>query len=991
MKKYLLVLSAFFSVFNMVAQVNELKSAADVSEDLFSKRPAIRKVDPIPFVNPFIGTGGHGHTFPGPVLPFGMVQVGPDTRPEGWDGCGGYHYSDSIIYGFSHTHLSGVGVPDYADVLLVPQQGNLKTSPAYRTKNGFGATFKHANEKATPGFYSVSLNNGINVRLTATKRCALHEYTFTSDNEKKFVLIDLSYRDQVIASGVKAIGKNHVQGFRRSKAWATDQHVYFDLTTNIPFSKSKIVLNKKKGTYYMILEFPKECKQVMVAVSLSGTTEEGAALNKKAELTSWDFDAVAKNAANEWRNELSKVQAFTKDKTVTTNFYTALYHSFVHPSLWSDVTGKYRTFGHEIAASKQDNYSVFSLWDTYRGANPLYTILQPKRTQDFIESFRLQFQQTGLLPMWTLSNNETNCMIGYHSASIIADAHAKGIPLENKEELLTAMIASSNYNHLGKVQYAKNGFIDANLEAESVSKTLEYAYDDWCISKFAKQIGNDSVAKIYELRSANWMNLYHPESGFFQARKGGMWLPNFKPNEVNHHYTEANAWQYSLGAPHHISQLIALKGKQGMERFLDSLFYSSSVMSGREQSDITGLIGQYAHGNEPSHHIAYCYNYCGAPYKSQELVDKILRSYYTNEPDGLSGNEDCGQMSAWYVLSAMGFYPVAPGSPTYTFGRPLFEKVSLQVGEAPFIIETSSNSPKNKYIQAVTWNGMPYNKLFITHDMIVKGGKLFFEMGEVPQFNLGNNDVDLQDFVANEFVPVPYFVTTNTTFSNELTVGIDQLPSETGTIYYSFDSINFIPFNPLNDKPLILNKSCKLFAKVQKEVNGKLVESKVIANDFVKFEQNKSMLSLSDYANQYAGSGLQTLVDGQKGTDEYRSTEWQGFQGKDVTAVIVLNDAKEISQVTVSSLEDMHSWIFGPASVTIEVSNDGVSFKHFGTKKYNIPSSDTGITIKNCRIEHAPIAAKFIRVTVRSIGNCPDWHLGTGNPTWLFLDEIQID
>jgi hypothetical protein len=339
----------------------------------------------------------------------------------------------------------------------------------------------------------------------------------------------------------------------------------------------------------------------------------------------------------------------------------------------------------------------------------------------------------------------------------------------------------------------------------------------------------------------------------------------------------------------------------------------------------------------------------------------------------------------------MGFYPLAPGSPTYTFGRPLFEKVSLQVGEAPFVIETSSNSPKNKYIQSVTWNGMPYTKLFITHDMIVNGGKLFFEMGEVPQFNLGNNDIDLLDFVANDFVPVPYFITTNTTFSNELTVGIDQLPSETGTIYYSFDSINFIPFNPLNDKPLILNKSCKLFAKVQKEVNGKLVESKVIANDFVKFEQNKSMLSLSDYANQYAGSGLQTLVDGQKGTEEYRSTEWQGFQGKDVTAVIVLNDAKEISQVTVSSLEDMHSWIFGPASVTVEVSNDGVTFKNFGTKKYNTPSSDTGITIKNCRIEHAPIAVKFIRVTVRSIGNCPDWHLGAGNPTWLFLDEIQID
>lgn len=991
MKKYVVIISAFFCLNNVIAQINELKSASDVSDELFSKKPAIRKVDPIPFVNPFIGTGGHGHTFPGPVVPFGMVQVGPDTRPEGWDGCGGYHYSDSVIYGFSHTHLSGVGVPDYADILLVPQQGALKTRPAYLDKNGYGAKFSHAQEKASPGFYSVTMANGIAVRLTATKRTALHEYSFTSSEQKKYILIDLGYRDQVIDAGIQAIDKNHVQGFRRSNAWARDQHVYFDLTTNTPFSKSKIVLNKKKNKYYMILEFPKACQQVLLSVALSGTSVAGAALNKKAEFTSWDFDQVAKEAVTDWRTELSKVQAFTKDKTITTNFYTALYHSYVHPSLWSDVDGKYRTFNNEVAQAKQDNYSVFSLWDTYRGANPLYTILQPKRTQDFIESFRLQYQQTGLLPMWTLSNNETNCMIGYHSASIIADANAKGIALENKEELLAGMIASSNYNHLGKVQYAQNGFIDANLEAESVSKTLEYAYDDWCISKFAQQIGNDSIAKIYQLRSANWMNLYHPESGFFQARKGGMWLPNFKPNEVNHHYTEANAWQYSLAAPHHISQLVAMKGKQSMERFLDSLFYSSSTMSGREQSDITGLIGQYAHGNEPSHHIAYCYNYCGAPYKAQEIIDKILRTYYTNEPDGLSGNEDCGQMSAWYVLSAMGFYPVAPGSPTYAIGRPLFEKATLQLGNAPFIIETSSNTPKNKYIQSITWNNEPYNKLFITHEMLQSGGKLYVEMGDVPQFNLGNNEIDLLDIVAAEFVPVPYFITNNTTFSIECVVGIDQLPSENGTIFYSFDSINFLPFNPLNDKPLILNKSCKLYAKVQKEVNGKLLESKVIANDFVKFEQNKIIQSLTEYANQYAGSGMQTLVDGQKGTEEYRSTEWQGFQGKDVTAVIELNETKEVSRVTVSTLEDMHSWIFGPASITIEVSNDGVTFKNFGTKKYNIPTSDTGITVKNCRIEHAPIAAKFIRVTVRSIGNCPDWHLGAGNPTWLFLDEVQID
>ncbi|MBI3239945.1 MAG: glycoside hydrolase family 92 protein, partial [Flavobacteriia bacterium] len=356
-----------------------------------------------------------------------------------------------------------------------------------------------------------------------------------------------------------------------------------------------------------VLEFPASTQKVMLRVGVSGTDIQGATANLKAEVPNWDFDTYMRSAQAKWRTELSDIQVYTGDEEVKFNFYTALYHAYVHPSVWTDVDGRYRDFNDKIQQSTTGNlYSVFSIWDTYRAANPLYTLLQPEKTSQFIESYYQQYVNTGLLPVWTLSNNETNCMIGYHSVSVIADAQAKGIKILHANELLDAMVATSKFDHFGKKQYGTQGFISASDEAESVSRTLEYTYDDWCISQYAKRLGNESIAKEYQLRAANWMNLYHPESGFFQPRKGGMWLPNFKPNEVNQHFTEANAWQYSMGAPHHIAAMVDMKGGgRRMERFLDSLFLSSSVMSGREQSDITGLIGQYAHGNEPSHHMSY--------------------------------------------------------------------------------------------------------------------------------------------------------------------------------------------------------------------------------------------------------------------------------------------------------------------------------------------------------------------------------------------------
>ena len=995
MKQFLISFLALGAVFTVNGQLEQLKIADQKAEDLLGREAKrAQYIDPLAYVNPFVGTGGHGHTFPGPVSPFGMVQLGPDTRPEGWDGCSGYHYSDSVIYGFSHTHLSGTGVPDYADLLVVPQVGKLKLEPSYKTAKGYGASFSHKNEVAKPGFYSVKLSNpNVDVRLTTTERCGIHEYTFNTAKGKKYIVLDLGYRDKVLETQAKAEGNTHITGKRISEGWASHQHFYFDLETNIPFSKSKWVATKN-GTYVMVLEFPASTQKVMLRVGVSGTDIQGATANLKAEVPNWDFDTYMRSAQAKWRTELSDIQVYTGDEEVKFNFYTALYHAYVHPSVWTDVDGRYRDFNDKIQQSTTGNlYSVFSIWDTYRAANPLYTLLQPEKTSQFIESYYQQYVNTGLLPVWTLSNNETNCMIGYHAVSVIADAQAKGIKILHANELLDAMVATSKFDHFGKKQYGIQGFISASDEAESVSRTLEYTYDDWCISQYAKRLGNESIAKEYQLRAANWMNLYHPESGFFQPRKGGLWLPNFKPNEVNQHFTEANAWQYSMGAPHHIAAMVDMKGGgRRMERFLDSLFLSSSVMSGREQSDITGLIGQYAHGNEPSLHMSYLYNYCGVAAKTQQTVDRILREQYHNAPDGLSGNEDCGQMSAWYVLSAMGFYPVSPGSATYAIGRPLMDRLSMRAGEGLFIIEAINNSPQNKYIQSIKWNGEEYRKLFITHEMITKGGTLQLTMGENPQATLSMYKLDLQEKVAPDFVPAPYFIAKSSTFADSITVSIDKLPSETGTIVYTTNGSEPTEKSAIAEKNNRFYETTELKARIYRTEGKQVIYGPVVTTVFSKYLKNKSIQLQTAYANQYSGSGDQTLVDGQFGGDDYRGTEWQGFQGTNVDALITLDEQQQISKVVVSCLQDTKSWIFHPKALTIEISTDGVNYKKAGTIQ-NTKVSDRleGAAFHRFTIDFPPVTAKYVRIRVENYGVCPDWHLGAGGATWLFLDEIQVD
>ena len=711
-------------------------------------------VNPANYVNPFVGTGGHGHTFPGAVWPFGMVQLSPDTRiDDSWDGCGGYHYNDSFIYGFSHTHLSGTGVSDYGDVLMMPIGGPRAIMPSFNPYN-YRSPFSHSTEVAEPGYYSVYLPQPeVKAELTVTPHVGIHRYTYYQSLEQsKFtakVLIDLNHRDYLISYRMEQLDQHRIGGWRQSKAWANNQWVYFVIEFSHDISRIITAQDGRK----MVVEFdmssdpsgvssapnkkPGSSKyetghlcEIVAKVGISFTSEAGAMSNLNAEMLGDkgfnDYRVLAKEA---WSEELNKIQvtsdfeaqAFRVDADLAKNdiekrkFYTALYHCMIHPSLASDVDGTYRGRDQKVhrvgeispnvtrvTSSKRFKvYSVFSLWDTYRALHPLLSIIDRERTVDFVRSFLLQYQQGGKLPVWELGSCETECMIGYHSVSVIADVILKEIGVEKDVNgktvypfdynlALEAMVHSAKLKDSAFLDFQGNplGYMGVENTAESVSKLLEYAYDDWCIARVAYVLKKDDIAKAFFVRSERWKNVYDEKVGFMRPRVNGGWLSPFDPKEVNNHFTEANAWQYSMYVPHDIMGMMdRFGGVLATEKHLDSLFGTDSRTSGRDQADISGLIGQYAHGNEPSHHMAYLYNYCSKPEKAQGIIDFICKSFYKDSPDGLIGNEDCGQMSAWYVMSAMGLYAVCPGSNVYATGIPQFYEVEIaRSGKSGFLI-----------------------------------------------------------------------------------------------------------------------------------------------------------------------------------------------------------------------------------------------------------------------------------------------------------------
>ena len=702
------------------------------------------------YADPFVGTGDHGHTFPGPTMPFGMVQLSPDTRLKGWDGCSGYHYSDKVIYGFSHTHLSGTGCSDYGDVLLMPTTGK----PKFSNKQ-YSSPFSHANEKASPGYYSVFLDKPkVKAELTVTPRTGLHKYTFPKSSSANIIL-DLTHRDWAKQSEITITGSNEISGFRLSKAWANNQYVYFVIQFSKPFKSSGIVKTNvvaagakhDTGSFlkaYVSFETT-EGEVIYAKVGISAVSIEGARKNLEAEQPGWDFDKISAAAKAAWNKELSKIEIESKDRSVMRTFYSAMYHSMTPPNLYQDVDGKYRGRDLKVHETKDFTYyTVFSLWDTYRAEHPLLTLIDRKRTADFIQTFLTQYQQGGLLPVWELSACETNCMIAYHSVPVITEAYMKGITGFDANLALDAMKKSAMEDRNGLSDYKKFGYIKTLSSGESVSKTLEYAYDDWCIAQFAKKLGKMDDYSYFIKRAQNYKNLFDPSTGFMRPKQEGFISP-FDPYEVNHNYTEANAWQYSFYVPQDMNgEMKQIGGKEKMAQMLDSLFNVSSKLHGHKQSDISGMIGQYVHGNEPSHQLIYEYDYVGQPWKAQFMLRRVMNELYHDAPAGLAGNEDCGQMSAWYILSSMGFYETCPGSDHYDIGSPVIDKAVIHFENGKtFTVKANNNLKGNVYINSAKLNGANYTKSYFTYSDISNGGELELNMSAEPNKAWGSSDTDV--------------------------------------------------------------------------------------------------------------------------------------------------------------------------------------------------------------------------------------------------------
>ena len=720
------------------------------------------------FVNPFIGTGGHGHTYPGAVVPNGMIQPSPDTRIYQWDACSGYYYNDSTINGFSHTHLSGTGCGDYGDVLLMPTVGkqDYHAMGSKSQQMAYASAFSHQNETAQPGYYSVVLDRyNVKAELTATKRAAIHRYTFPQSDESGFIL-DLDYslqRQKNEEMELEVISDTEICGRKKTVYWAFDQYINFYAKFSKPFAYTMVTdsMALDEGgpllpTAKVLLHFnTKAGEEVYVKVGISAIDIDGARKNVEAEIPEWDFNGVRKAARASWNDYLAKIDIDTDDKDQKTMFYTALYHTGMQPNLFTDVDGRY--LGMDLKAHQgsvnEPMYTIFSLWDTFRAYHPLMTIIDPDLNEAFIRSLIQKQREGGVFPMWELAGNYTGTMIGYHAVPVIVDAYMKGYHNFDVNEAYKACLRVAEYDTTGikcpplvlphlmpQAKYWKNkiGYVPCDKDNEAVAKALEYAYNDWCISAFAESLGDAANHEKYAKFAEGYKTYFDPSTRFMRGLDSkGNWRIPFNPRSSTHRnddYCEGTAWQWTWFVPHQIDGLVELMGgREGFISKLDSLFTVSSVLEGENTSaDISGLIGKYAHGNEPSHHIIHMYNYVGQPYRTQELVDSVLQTLYFNDPDGLSGNEDCGQMSAWYILNAMGFYQVCPGKPVYSIGRPLFNKATVNLKDGKkFTVIAKNNSRENKYIQSMVLNGKPLDEPFFTHQDIVDGGTLELTMGKV--------------------------------------------------------------------------------------------------------------------------------------------------------------------------------------------------------------------------------------------------------------------
>ena len=772
-----------------------------------------RSADPVDYVNPFIGTGFHGHTYPGATTPFGMVQLSPDTRAGNWDACAGYHYSDTTIDGFSHTHLSGTGCADLADILFHPttreiviHDGECVLQPYF---------FSHDDERASCGYYAVTLPDvNIGVELTAAPRTGVHRYTFTGKGPRQ-VIVDLLHtvtEEKIDLCELRRTAPGELAGMRRTQGWVPNQYVFFAARFSEPFADVQLLGDKQA-----VLTFAPDVRTLTIAVGLSSVSVENARMNSLAEVPELDFDAVHARAVGQWRKALGDIVVEGGSRDEMTNFYTAQYHTKLTPNLMSDVNGEYRRHDQTVARMPEGEsyYSTFSLWDTFRAWNPLQTLVDTALVNDMIRSMLDMYDSTGELPIWPLASGETGTMIGYHAVSVIADAYLKGIRGYDADKALEAMIRSSNINKKGSDYYTAQGYIPSNIKRESVSCTLEYAYDDWAIARMAQAMGRDDVFGEYARRALNYVNVFDGSTCFFRGRQSdGNWSAPFEEFATGRDYTEATPWHYRFFVPHDVNGLIQLFGsREAFIREMDRLFTLESDEMQLDVSDVTGLMGQYAHGNEPSHHMAYLYNYVGQPWKTQELTRRLLHEMYAPTPEGIIGNEDCGQMSAWYIFSSLGFYPVCPGSNQFALTAPQFPKAVVRLANGRTLTVTANNPRRNTYIASVTLDGVPVTENFITYEQLMQGGELHFTLRQRPAFTRGTEAAaEPYSLTRGQVVSIPYTTQNVSLFTEPVAVALATTTAG-AEIRYTLDGSEPDETSALYAGPVVVDRSLTLKAR----------------------------------------------------------------------------------------------------------------------------------------------------------------------------------
>ena len=955
-------------------------------------------------VNPWIGTGGHGHTYPGATSPFGMVQLSPDTRLEGWDGCGGYHDTDSVIYGFSHTHLQGTGVSDYGDVLVMPCT-QYKQGEQWCDKYQSG--FQKSTENGHAGYYAVTLeDHAIRAELTTTPHVGVHRYRLETPDTLTWI-VDLDHRDDLVHYSIEPRGRRMLVGHRVSKNWAEEQHVYFAMKFDHDFdwgdqlgiiSKSDTLTDGTlEQEMTMVPVFVADfgvLSELNVHVALSFCDIDGALANLEAEAAEFGFDThLAQNQAR-WDNQLGRIEIEGGTQAERTTFYTALYHATTVPNLASDVDGRYRGTDlhvHQLGLDEGDHYTVFSLWDTYRALHPLLAWIEPTRTRDMVRTMIRMYQEGGQLPVWELASNYTGCMIGYHSVPVMVDALAWDINDWNQSLALEAMIQAADSIHLGLDAYAELGYIPSDHEHESVSKTLEYAFDDACIARMAGHLDKPDVEVRFRQRASNWINLYNPASKFIQPKRKGAWNEGFDPREVNFNFTEANAWHYLFAAQHDIQGQATLAG--GDSAYLakiDAMFNAPVQTTGRVQPDITGLRGQYAHGNEPSHHVSYLASYAGAPHQSAERVRDICTHLYDDSPAGLCGNEDCGQMSAWYVWSALGMYPVEPGSGQLVLGSPMFDKALVRPAQgAP----TTLNAPKagtRTYIEQTAWTSLDGKaevgalRSFVTSRQLREGGTLDLTMTSTPslQFGLKPEDRPTSRWESPNFLAVPGIEAPRTFQAQDTTFQLQHIHPAAVLSYSLDEGATWRTY----EAPVTIQETTHVLAKAAlHDVNSSTVEHTIL-----KVDHAWKMTLEHAPDNQYLAGGDQALIDGLEGSHDFRTGEWQGFWGVPMVARIDLGRVCDVQSVEVHALQDIKPWIWAPRHVEFSASQEGHEFEFEGRVDVTAAEDDTDVQVVTYRLDK-PIHTRYLEIAAAPHSSIPEWHLGRGNDRWMFFDEIQVD